>query len=35
MEGMVVYQRYEAFGKMEEIIPLTPKGNLVSFVFFF
>jgi len=25
MEGMVVYQRYEAFGKMEEIIPLTPK----------
>jgi len=27
MEGMVVYQRYEAFGKMEEIIPLTPKGE--------
>ena len=35
MEGMVVYQRYETSGEMEEIIPLTPKGNLVSFVFFF
>jgi len=25
MEGLVVYQRYETSGEMEEIIPLTPK----------